>query len=74
MPRSAPLQDYVNTPVGEQLAVHLERRAAIRRDVPLLPRRLSELLAPWRTPAASGEAMAARAQAGRADRLASQTK
>lgn len=62
------LQAYLATPIGEQMRVHLDRRAAIRRDVPLLPRRWAELLTLWRRPAASGRGRTA------TDRLASQTK
>ncbi|WP_157793132.1 hypothetical protein [Bordetella genomosp. 8] len=45
------LEQYQSARIGEQMRVHLDRRAAIRRAVPLLPRRWAELFALWRRPA-----------------------
>ncbi|WP_143277496.1 hypothetical protein [Bordetella genomosp. 9] len=50
-PRQTPSEQYQSVRIGEQMRVHLERRAAIRRAVPLLPRRWAELFALWRRPA-----------------------
>ncbi|AOB32972.1 hypothetical protein AKI39_22840 [Bordetella sp. H567] len=69
-----PLHAYLATPVGEQVCIHLDRRAAIRRAVPLLPRRLADLLALWHRPGATTDAMTGCDRAGRGERLASQTK
>ncbi|WP_427184202.1 hypothetical protein ACL598_24190 [Bordetella bronchialis] len=71
---TSPLQHYLSAPIGAQMQAHLDRRAAIRRDVPLLPRRWAELLTAWRhaTAPRSAPATAARRPAGQ--RLASQTK
>ncbi|CAM3385174.1 hypothetical protein BOSP111201_02195 [Bordetella sputigena] len=55
---STPLQQYLSAPIGEQMRPYLDRRAAVRRDVPLLPRRWAELIALWRRPTGTAKSAA----------------